>query len=103
MIVHADTTGLQSSIAVLELNGNITITCTFATGASSTGCQVTMFMMGSSEEVLSTNITRPNGDSQVNIYYTYYFILGTNIDISISIAVTMVDLLQLQACVPNFF
>ena len=49
----------------MELNGSITVTCIFATGASSTGCQVTIFMIDSSEEVLSTNITRPNGASQV--------------------------------------
>ena len=61
-----DTTGLQSSIAVMELNGSITVTCTFATGASSTGCQVSIFTMGSSEEVLSTKITRPDGASQVS-------------------------------------
>ena len=60
-----DTTGLQSSIAVMELNGSITVTCTFATGATSTGCQVTIFTMGNIQEVYSTNITRPDGASQV--------------------------------------
>ena len=45
-----DTTGLQSSTAVIELDGSMTVTCTFATGASSTGCQVTIFMMDSEWE-----------------------------------------------------
>ena len=63
-----DTTGLQSSFAVMELNGSITITCTFATGATSTGCQVTIFyiMSDNLQEVMSTNITRPNGTNQVH-------------------------------------
>ena len=60
-----DTTGLQSFNAVVELNDSITITCIFATGASSTGCQVTIFMMDNFEEVFSTNISRRNGDTQV--------------------------------------
>ena len=61
-----DTTGLQSSIAVMELNGSITVTCIFAAGALSTGCQVTVFISDSSEEVLSINITRPDGASRVS-------------------------------------
>ena len=64
-----DTTGLQSSTAVVELNSSITVTCIFATGASSTGCQITMFKLDSLQEVFlnSTNNTRPNGSSEVNI------------------------------------
>ena len=60
-----DTTGLQSANAVVELNGSITVTCTFATGASSPGCQVTIFTMDNFQEVFSTNISRPNGATQV--------------------------------------
>jgi hypothetical protein len=41
-LFSVDTTGLQSSFAVVELNGSITVTCIFAAGASSTGCQVTI-------------------------------------------------------------
>ena len=63
--LYIDTTGLQSSTAVVELNGSITVTCTFATGASSTGCQVTIFTMDNFQEVFSTNISRHNGASQV--------------------------------------
>ena len=63
-----DTTGLQSSFALLGLNGNIIVTCTFATGASSTGCQVTIFYIMSDKllKVISKNITRPNGTNQVH-------------------------------------
>ena len=60
-----DTTGLQSLFAVVELNCSITVTCTFATGASSTGCQVTVFMRDSLQEVLSRNVSRPNQATQV--------------------------------------
>ena len=60
-----DTTGLQSSTAVMELNGSITVTCTFATGASSPGCQVTIFTMDNMY-IFSRNITRPNEDSPVS-------------------------------------
>ena len=65
-LIHypADTTGLQSSAAVLELNGSITITCTFAPGASSTGCQVTILMEGL--QVFSTIIIRSQRVNQVN-------------------------------------
>ena len=63
-----DTTGLQSSTAVMELNGSITVTCIFATGASSTGCQVTIFTVDNSQDmyIFSRNVTRPNGVSQVS-------------------------------------
>ena len=61
MCYAADTTGLQSSTAVLELNGSITVTCTFATGASSTGCHVTIFGIN----VTGYMINRPNGVIQV--------------------------------------
>ena len=61
-----DTTGLQSSTAVVELNGSITVTCTFATGATSTGCQVTIYTVDTSRWVLTMmNITRQNGARQV--------------------------------------
>ena len=63
--MHTDTTGLQSSTTVMELNGSITVTCTFAIGASSTGCQVTILIMDSLQEVLSRNITRPDGVNEV--------------------------------------
>ena len=63
--MHTDTTGLQSSTTVMELNGSITVTCTFAIGASSTGCQVTILIMDSLQEVLSRNITRPDGANEV--------------------------------------
>ena len=65
--MHTDTTGLQSSTTVIELDGSITVTCTFATGASSTGCQVTILIMDSLQEVLSQNITRPHGANEVYI------------------------------------
>ena len=65
---HTDTTGLQSSSAVVELDGSITVTCTFATGASSTGCQVTIFTTDNPPvEILSRNITRQNEDAQESI------------------------------------
>ena len=60
-----DTTGLQSSTAVMELNGSITVTCIFAPGASSPGCQVTIFTMDNMY-IFSRNITRPNEDSPVS-------------------------------------
>ena len=64
--IHVDTSGLQSSLAVVELNGTITVSCTFATGSSSTtGCRVTLFMMDSSQEVFSRNIDRTDGVSEV--------------------------------------
>ena len=68
LLIHhsIDTTGLQSSVAVVELNGSITVTCNFATGASSTGCQVTIFTLESLQEVFSVNITRLNGNRKVN-------------------------------------
>ena len=63
-----DTTGLQPpATTVMELNGSITVTCTFATGASSTGCQVTVFMMDSMQEVLSKRIIRPHGASEASL------------------------------------
>ena len=49
----------------MELNGSITVTCTFATGASSPGCQVTIFTMDNMY-IFSGNITRPNEDSPVS-------------------------------------
>ena len=58
-----DTTGLQSSFAVLELNGSITVTCTFATGATSDGCQVTILM--GDLQMFPTIITRSIGVNQV--------------------------------------
>ena len=64
-LIHAVTTGLQPSSAVIELNGNITVSCTFADGASSTGCRVTVFLMDGIKQVFSRNSTRPNGASQV--------------------------------------
>ena len=60
-----DTTGLQSSVATMELNGSITVTCTFAVGASSTGCQIIILRGDSLQEVFSRNITRPSGVDQV--------------------------------------
>ena len=65
---YADTTGLQSVRAVMELDGSITVTCTFATGASSTGCLVTIFTTDNSQlmVILSKNITRQNGNTEVN-------------------------------------
>ena len=63
---YSDTTGLQSSTAVMELDGSITVTCTFATGASSTGCQITIFMMDSVQKLFSRNITRAATDSEVH-------------------------------------
>ena len=56
--IPTDTTGLQSSTAVVELNGSITVTCTFATGASSTGCQVTILIMDNLRELISKNLSR---------------------------------------------
>ena len=62
-----DTTGLQpATTTVMELNGSITVTCTFATGASSTGCQVTIFMGDSLREVLSREVIRPHGASKAS-------------------------------------
>ena len=65
--MHADTTGLQSSTAIAELNGSITVTCTFATGATSTGCQVTILITDGLRELFTTNITRQNGAIQVDL------------------------------------
>ena len=66
-----DTTGLQSSVAVVELNNSITVTCTFATGALSTGCQVSIFKLDSLQEVflISGNFTRLYGTKKVNYLY----------------------------------
>ena len=63
--MHTDTTGLQSSKAVIQFNGSITVTCTFATGALSTGCQVSIFTMDNLHRLFTKNITRQNGESQV--------------------------------------
>ena len=60
-----DTTGLQSFTAAVELNGSITVTCIFVTGASSTGCQLTIFTIDN-VYIFSRNITRPNKDSPVS-------------------------------------
>ena len=75
-----DTTGLQSVTAVMELNGSITVTCTFATGASSTGCQVSTLKLDSFNILFNVNLTRQNGDNQVGTlmwkdyanYHNYY-------------------------------
>jgi hypothetical protein len=64
LFLFTDTTGLQSSIAVVEVDGSITVTCIFATGASSIGCQVTLFTMNDLQ-VFSTNISRRKGATQV--------------------------------------
>ena len=62
-----DTTGLQpAATTVVELNGSIIVTCTFAMGASSTGCQVTILTMDNLQEVLSTKIIRPHGYSEAS-------------------------------------
>ena len=55
-----DTTGLQSSTAVVELNSSITVTCIFATGASSTGCQVTISGINDTGMQTLFVINRPN-------------------------------------------
>ncbi len=60
-----DTTGLQSSIAVVELNSSITVTCIFATGASSTGCQVTIFQINETGVQMVFVINRQNGILEV--------------------------------------
>jgi hypothetical protein len=60
-----DTTGLQSSIAVVELNSSITVTCIFATGASSTGCQVTIFRINETGVQMVFVISRQNGILEV--------------------------------------
>ena len=60
-----DTTGLQSSIAVVELNGSITVTCIFATGASSTGCQIIIFGINDTGMQTLYMINRPNGILEV--------------------------------------
>ena len=83
----ADTTGLQSVAAVIELNGSITVTCTFATGTSSTGCLVTILNEDSLNILFTVNITRHNGDSEVGtlmckytdlLYHNYFRrLLGT--------------------------
>ena len=63
-----DTTGLQPAITtVMEVNGSITITCAFVSGASSTGCQVTIFTGDSLQEVLSEKVIRPRGSSIVSL------------------------------------
>ena len=64
-----DTTGLQPpTTTVVEMNGSIIVTCTFAMGASSTGCQATIFEleMDNFKEVLSTKIIRPHGFSEAS-------------------------------------
>jgi hypothetical protein len=52
---------------VMELNSSITVTCIFATGASSIGCQVIIFMRDNlqDEYIFSKNITRPDGVDRV--------------------------------------
>ena len=67
MYYGLDTTGLQpAATTVMEVNGSITVTCIFASGASSTGCQVTIFIRDSLQEVLSRKIIRPHGSSMVS-------------------------------------
>ena len=73
-----DTTGLQSSVAIVELNGSITVTCTFANGASSTGCQVKLFMMDNLQEALSMNLFRPERATQVCKFYIFCTQMGYN-------------------------
>ena len=63
-----DTTGLQPrSTTVMEVNGSITVTCAFVSGASSTGCQVTIFIRDSLQEVLSKKVIHPRGSSIVSL------------------------------------
>ena len=77
-----DTTGLQPrTTTVMEVNGSITVTCAFAPGASSTGCQVTIFIRDSLQEVLSRKIIRPHGSSVVSSVSTYKF-LSSSISLS---------------------
>ena len=71
--IYTDTTGLQSVTAVMELNGSITVTCTFATGASSIGCQVTIFIMQSLQKVFTRNIARQNGEICVSYNTEFKF------------------------------
>ena len=61
----ADTTGLQSSSATALQDGRFSFTCTFATGATSTGCQITL-VTGMGNAFYSTNVTRRNGDEGVS-------------------------------------
>ena len=79
MCYAADTTGLQSSTAVLELNGSITVTCTFATGASSTGCHVTIFGIN----VTGYMINRPNGVIQVFRQHNYFYAHAHEVSLAI--------------------
>ena len=70
-----DTTGLQpATTTVMEVNGSITVTCVFASGASSTGCQVTIFIKDSLQEVLSRKIIRPHGSSVVSLVFPFSLI-----------------------------
>jgi hypothetical protein len=60
-----DTTGLQSSFAVVELNSSITVTCIFASGASSTGCQLTILGINDTGMQMLFVINRQNGILEV--------------------------------------
>ena len=57
--------GLQSSTAVIEQDGRITVTCAFSAGASSTGCQVAILMMNGLQVLLARNITRTKTVNEV--------------------------------------
>ena len=78
----------------MELNGSITVTCIFATGASSTGCQVTIFTVGGLREVFSENITRSDRANQVNVAHAGANRAAKNIYF---VCCILIDLIQLQA------
>ena len=81
----------------MEVNGSITVTCIFATGASSTGCQVTIFKLDSLQVVFlnSTNITHLNRSSEVNILTIILLLLRFTFDIkTYCVTVDAVRLLQ---------
>ena len=64
---------------MVELNGSITVNCIFATGASSTGCQVTIFGINDTGVQTLFVIDRPNGVLEVyNIWTVHKYYSNIN-------------------------
>ena len=65
---HTDTTGLQSSSVVLEVDDTASVTCNFALGSDALGCEVSFYassMSDSMELLFAQNITREPSSNTV--------------------------------------
>ena len=65
---HTDTTGLQSSSVVLEVDDTASVTCNFALGSDALGCEVSFYASSMSdpmELLFAKNITREPSSNTV--------------------------------------